>query len=177
VSATVGFSAFLVLTVLLLAGVVATGLKARRRLHIPLVALTLVSLVLTIVFAERLGREYDLASAGVIKPIHLTLAKVTTLAYLLPLATGVRTIFRPTARAWHRRFAFLVLGMTVLTLVTGALMITLAEPLPARALETGALDARPRHAAAGAAPDVQNAWPTDMERITSPSAPAATSMR
>lgn len=128
-SATVGFSTFLVLTVLLLAGVVATGLKARRRLHVPLVALTVASLGITIFFAEQLGREYDLDSAGAIKPIHLTLAKITTLAYVLPLATGLRTIFRPTARAWHRRFAFLVLGMTVLTLITGALMIALAEPL------------------------------------------------
>ena len=47
--------AFLLLTVVLLAVVVATGLQARRRVHLTMVALMVTSLCVTIFFAERLG--------------------------------------------------------------------------------------------------------------------------
>src|SRR5262249_32633853 len=109
---------FLALTLLLLALVVATGLRARRRLHVTLVACSLASLGATIRLALEVGKLYDLPSAGVITPIHLGLARVTTAAYLLPIATGLRTIFRPRTRRLHRKLAFLVLGMTAATAIT-----------------------------------------------------------
>ncbi|MCZ6596446.1 MAG: hypothetical protein O7B99_02285, partial [Planctomycetota bacterium] len=113
------FIAFLVLTVVLLVGVVATGLRARRRIHIPLVVLTVLSLAGTIWFAEKLGKLYDLDAAGRIKDVHLFLAKATTAAYLLPITTGVMTVRRARFRRLHRRVAFTVLALTVVTLVTG----------------------------------------------------------
>jgi Na+/H+-dicarboxylate symporter len=122
------FALALLVTVALLALVVATGLRAQRRRHIPLVASTLVALVVTILLAERLGREYDLDAAGPIKPIHLTLAKIAALAYLLPIATGIRTLYAARARRWHRRAAFLALGLTLAALVTGTAMLLLAPP-------------------------------------------------
>jgi hypothetical protein len=128
-STTASFAVFLALTVLLLLSVVATGLKARRKLHITLVALTLASLGATIYFAEQLGELYDVESAGAITPIHLALAKITTLFYLLPIATGVRTIYVPKTRPLHRKVALTVLALTVVTLVTGLLMVTMSEPI------------------------------------------------
>lgn len=141
-SATAGFITFLVTTVLLLGAVLWTGFRAQRKQHIPLVVLTLVSLGTAIYFAEQLGREYDLESAGVIKPVHLALAKIATASYLLPLVTGIRTIFVPKTRRVHRNVAFLVLALTVAALVTGTMMVMAATPLDAAALE-GAGDATP----------------------------------
>jgi len=128
-SPTVGFVVFLALTLAGLGGAVATGLRARRRLHIPCVVFALACLAATIHYAKALGHHYDLKSAGLITPIHLTLAKVTTALYLLPIATGIATILRPARRRWHRRVAFLVLAMTVVTAVTGTAMLLLAKPL------------------------------------------------
>lgn len=129
-SPVVGFAAFLGLTILLLVAVVLTGRAAVRRLHVFLVGTTVVSLGVTIVFAEALGDLYDLEAAGAITPIHLTLAKVTTLAYLLPLVTGLRTWRRPDFRRWHARAAYAVLALTVATAVTGTWMLLASERLP-----------------------------------------------
>jgi hypothetical protein len=124
-----GFTLFLVLTVLLLGGVVASGLRGRLRLHLPLVAAALVSLGVTIAFAKRLGELYDLASAGWITPVHLTVAKLTTAAYLLPIATGVMTLRDRRHKPWHLRCAIAVLAMTLVTTGLGLWMILAAERL------------------------------------------------
>ena len=126
-----GFALFLALTLSLLAAVVWTGLRARRRVHIPCVAATLAALGITIYFAEQMGAHYDLAGAGLITPVHLWLAKLTTLAYLAPLTTGALTIRNATWRPRHRVCAFVVLGMTVVTAITGTWMLLAAERLPA----------------------------------------------
>ena len=120
------FVLFFSLTLCLLALVVATGLAARRRWHIPLVVLALAALGATIRAAVLVGKHYDLPSAGIITPVHLWLAKVTTVLYVLPLATGIRTLFAPGTRKLHRKVAFLVLGMTVLTAITGTAMLGMA---------------------------------------------------
>ncbi len=124
-----GFVLFLFVTLALLGGVVSTGLAAKRRMHIPLVVCAVASLGVTIYFAEKLGEVYDLESAGWITPVHLTIAKITTLAYLLPIATGIATLRRPGARPLHRRVAFLVLGLTVLAAVTGTWMLLASDRL------------------------------------------------
>lgn len=126
-----GFVAFLGLTLVLLAAVVWTGLRARRRVHLPCVAATLAALGITIFYAEQMGEHYDLASAGLITPIHLWLAKLTTLLYLAPLVSGVLTIRDARWRPRHRVVAFVVLALTVATAVTGTWMLLAAERLPA----------------------------------------------
>jgi len=125
-----GFPTFLGLTLVLLAGVVATGKRAKRKLHIPLVCLTVVSLGVTIYWAERLGELYDLEAAGWIYPFHLTVAKIATASYLFPVFTGLRTLKHPATRAIHGRVAFIVLGLTVLTAVTGTWMLLASDRLP-----------------------------------------------
>ena len=126
-----GFLAFFALTLVLLAVVAWSGLTARRKVHIPCVVLTLAALGVTIHYAYELGKIYDLKSAGIITPIHLTLAKLTTLAFLAPIATGIRTIFVPSTRKLHRKLAFTVLAMTVLCAITGTIMIMRAQRFPA----------------------------------------------
>lgn len=125
------FPVFLVLTVLLLGGAVVTGLRGRVRLHLATVAVTVVSLVLTIWFAERLGELYDLDSAGAIKDVHLALAKIATFAYVAPIASGVMTLRDRRHKRLHFRFAMIVLALTVAAAVTGTWMLLAATPLPA----------------------------------------------
>jgi len=124
-----GFLGFLALTLVLLGLVVLTGLRARRRVHLLCVSLALGALGVTIWFAEQVGEHYDLEAAGWITPVHLALAKGTTLLYLLPLVSGVLTWRDARWKPWHRRFAFSVLGLTVLTAVTGTWMLLAAERL------------------------------------------------
>ena len=128
-TAELGFAACLAATLVLLVLVVITGRRARRALHVTLVGTTLVALGTTIVFAERMGEHYDLEAAGWITPVHLFLAKVTTVGYLLPLVTGLCLWRDPTWRARHRACAYLVLALTVLTAVTGTWMILASERL------------------------------------------------
>ena len=138
-----GFATFLLLTILILGGVVATGYTARRRTHLTLVGTALASLGATIFFAEKLGQLYDLEVAGLITPVHLFVAKLTVAAYLLPIATGIWTLRDPRKRTLHRRAAFLVLGLTLVTAVTGTWMLLASEPLetstPHRLGRAGAL--------------------------------------
>ncbi len=124
---TAGFASFLVLTLALLGTVVATGRAGRRRLHVSLVVLTLAALGTAIFYAEKLGELYDLETAGVITPIHLFIAKLTTACYLLPVITGVRTWRDGRSRPLHRRVAYLVMALTVVTALTGTSMVLLSE--------------------------------------------------
>ena len=66
-----GFLLFLALTLVALGVTVVSGFKARRKIHIPAVAVSVVLLLVTIYYAEQLGTQYDLKAAGVIYPIHL----------------------------------------------------------------------------------------------------------
>ncbi|QDU66317.1 hypothetical protein [Engelhardtia mirabilis] len=128
-SPTAGFLSFLGLTVVLLVFVTWTGLLGRRALHIPLVVTTVLSLGAAIYYAKQLGTLYDIESAGLITPVHLTLAKVTTALYLAPLATGIATLRGADVKRWHRLTAFTVLGLTLITTITGAWMILASTPL------------------------------------------------
>ncbi|MFN0009172.1 MAG: hypothetical protein ACKVXR_14815 [Planctomycetota bacterium] len=124
--ATAGFTAFFALTLVLLGLVVATGLRAKRRWHVTFVAAAVASLGVTIVFAVALGKHYDLEAAGPITPIHLTIAKLAAASYVLPIVTGLRTIFVPSTRRLHRKVAFLALALTVAAAITGTWMMCLA---------------------------------------------------
>jgi hypothetical protein len=128
VSALPSFVLCFALTLVCLSGAVASGLRAKRRVHLGCVAGALACLALTIHFALGVGEHYDLASAGWITPVHMWLAKIATAAYLLPLGSGLRTIFHPGTRRLHRKLVFCVLALTVLTAITGTWMLLAAEP-------------------------------------------------
>lgn len=126
---TLGFLLFLALTLVALGATVVTGVRGRVKLHLPCVGASVVLLGVTIWFAEQLGREFDLDSAGAITPVHLALAKLATLSYLLPLVTGVMTLRNRRHRKLHLALALFTLGLTVAAAVTGTWMILVAEPL------------------------------------------------
>ena len=125
----IGFISFLAVTLSLLGGVVWTGYAEGRRLHITLVVSAVASLGVTIYFAEKLGDLYDLEGAGWIYPVHLTIAKLCTAAYLLPVVTGLLTIRKASNLRLHRVAAFTVLAFTVLTAITGTWMLLASERL------------------------------------------------
>ena len=128
-NASVGFIVFLVITLACLTGAVVTGRAARRKLHLRIVTLTVISLVVTIYYAEQLGKLYDLESAGWIYPFHLLIAKVASASYLIVIASGYATIKNAAKRKTHAAIAYSVIGLTVLTAITGVWMLLAATPL------------------------------------------------
>ena len=124
-----GFVGSLVVTLVLVALAVLTGSKGRRRAHLASVVSTVGSLVVTIVLAVRMGRGYDLEAAGRITPVHLTLARVASLALLAAIVGGILTWRNPRRRPLHQSLVFLALALTVLALVTGTWMVLAAEPI------------------------------------------------
>lgn len=126
---TTGFLGSLALTLVALGVTFWSGHNARLRVHLPAVACSVALLLVTIWYAEQLGREYDLEAAGRIKPVHLTLAKLATAAYLAPLVTGVMTWRNRRWRNVHRIAAFATLLLTVAAAATGTWMVFAAEPL------------------------------------------------
>ena len=125
----VGFLLFLGITLILLGCTVVTGLRAKRKPHVFFVVLSVASLGVTIYYAEKLGELYDLDSAGLITPVHLAIAKVATLSYLLPIITGIRLWFGRGSRRVHFWIAIAVLLLTVVTAVTGTWMVLASDPL------------------------------------------------
>lgn len=122
-----GFFVLLLLTVAALGVVVYTGLRRMRRLHVPMVLLALALLGGAIVYALRVGEIYDLEAAGAITPIHLNLARITTVCYLLPAITGVLTWRNERWRKLHGRLAWTIVALTIITTITGAMMLMGAE--------------------------------------------------
>lgn len=129
------FAALFGLTLVLLLGAVATGLRALRRAHIALVCATVLALAATIWAALRLGKHYDLPSAGLITPIHLTLAKIATIAFVPAACVGLMTLKRAQRRKLHGRLAWIAVALTVAAAITGTIMLLEAEPLPAAQLD------------------------------------------
>ena len=124
-----GFLTFLAVTLAFLGAAVVSGYQAKRKVHLPCVALAVVSLLVTIYYAEQLGEQYDLETAGLMTPVHLFLAKTTTLAYLAPVVTGIRTLRNAGGRKLYGRVAWIVLLMTVITAGTGTAMVLMSDPL------------------------------------------------
>lgn len=124
-----GFLLGLVLTVVCLVAVIGTGVTAKRAKHLPSVVVFFATLAFTIYKAERMGQSLDVEAAGLITPVHLTMAKITVFSYVLPITTGILTWRNPTWRPKHRLCAWILIVMTLATVATGAWMAFAAEPL------------------------------------------------
>ena len=122
-----GFLGGLGATVVLLLVVIATGHKHKRGPHLAAVLVYLGVLGLTIYFAERMGRTLDLEKAGWITPVHLAMAKLTVVLYVLPISTGVATWRDGRWRARHKLCAWGVIVMTLATVATGTWMALAAR--------------------------------------------------
>ncbi|HTF87109.1 MAG TPA: hypothetical protein VK843_01785 [Planctomycetota bacterium] len=117
-------------TVAFLTVVVITGLRGRITVHIPCVIATFLSLATTIYFAIKLGTVYDLSTAGVITPIHRTIAILATVSYVLPVITGIRTLMSSVHRRAHFWSAMIVLTLTAAASITGTLMLLWSDKFP-----------------------------------------------
>lgn len=126
----IGFIGLLGFTVACLACAAWTGRRRRIRPHLIAVLGAVLGLVGAIAFALRVGERYDLATAGVITPVHLTLARIATAAYLGPLITGPLVLAGRLRGRWHHRLAWTAIVLTVAATVTGAWMLLAAERLP-----------------------------------------------
>ena len=122
-----GFLGALLTTVALLLGAVFTGRARRIRAHVGFVSAAVMCLAIAIFFALKVGELYDLEKAGRITPIHLTLARITTVSFLWPLLTGplaARGKINPTL---HKTGAYLALVLTLAATITGVMMLAGAE--------------------------------------------------
>jgi hypothetical protein len=127
--AEIGFLASLLTTVALLIAAAIAGRRKRIAGHVAFVASAVASLGVAIYFALETGELYDLESAGIITPIHLNLARITTGFYLLPLATGPLAHTNRIDRRIHRALAWTAIALTVAATVTGVAMIANATRL------------------------------------------------
>ena len=123
------FGAAFLVTLALLGVVAWSGMRAKRRVHVPAVVAAYASLAVTIWYAYALGRTIDLPSAGTITPVHLFLARTATLALVVASLLGLRTVVFPKGRGTHQRAAWIALSIVVLAAITGIVMVALAEPI------------------------------------------------
>jgi len=123
----VTFLGLLLTTVVMLVFAAWTGRRRRLRPHLVFVAGSLIALASAIYFALQVGERYDLEAAGVITPVHLTIARIATVSYLGPLITGPLVVWRRIPPRWHHRLAWTAFGLTVAATVTGIWMLALAE--------------------------------------------------
>jgi hypothetical protein len=124
-----GFLGSLMGTVVMLAGAAFTGRARRIRAHVGFVAAAVTGLAIAIYFALQVGQLYDLEKAGMITPIHLTLARVTTASFLWPLLTGPLAARKMVSPRVHRLGAWIALILTLASTVTGMMMLYGAERL------------------------------------------------
>lgn len=122
-----GFLGALLGTVFMLIGVAVTGRKRRIPLHIAFVMSAVTGLGVAVFFALKVGEVYDLEKAGVITPIHLTLARVTTASYLWPLLTGPLVLWGKVRPRVHHLGAYVAFALTLASTVTGMMMLYGAE--------------------------------------------------
>ncbi|HEX5051406.1 MAG TPA: hypothetical protein VFZ65_06510 [Planctomycetota bacterium] len=123
---TVPFWTGFVATVLLLGAALYTGSKGRRRVHLWLGPLTMVSLLVTIVLTEELASRYEFP-ASVLRT-HLWFAKAGGLLALPVIATGIWLWRSERARAWHRACVWLWVVSVLAATGTGLWMFSQATP-------------------------------------------------
>ena len=97
------------------------GHKGRVNAHIAAILVFLAGFAVTVYFADRTGRVYDLDARW--KAIHLPLAFTATAATLLPVATGFLHWRGKTSLRLHKAAIVLFLLPFVAASVTGGIML------------------------------------------------------
>lgn len=110
----------LAITVAFMVTTLVTGLRRRRRLHLWLGPLTMVSLTITIVLTEQLMARYTFPEH--VRAIHLPCAKAGGLLGLPVVLTGLAYWRWPAARFWHQFAVYLWLTAVVVATGTGLWM-------------------------------------------------------
>jgi drug/metabolite transporter (DMT)-like permease len=126
---TVPFWIAFVSTVLLLLASLFTGWMGRRRLHLWLGPLTLVSLAIAIVLTEELMRRYVFPPGAL--ATHLVFAKAGGLLALPVIVTGIWLWRDERGRKWHRAAVLIWLAAVLMATGTGLWMFNQGSPRPA----------------------------------------------
>jgi hypothetical protein len=129
-------------TLVLLLGAIASGLRGKRKLHLPCVAATVVLLLATIWQAYRLGAIYDLPTAGRWTPVHMFLARAAAFSFVPTALLGLLTLRDGKRRRLHGLCAWTAFALTAAAAVTGTVMLSKAELRSAQAPSTAALTSR-----------------------------------
>ena len=120
---TVPFWIAFVSTVVLLVAALVTGWTGRRRLHLWLGPLTMVSLTVTIVLTEELMRRYEFPPD--VLATHLVFAKAGGVLAVPVIVTGVWLWRSQRARKWHRACVLVWLASVLTATGTGLWMFSL----------------------------------------------------
>lgn len=109
-----------VVTVVAMVAALVTGLTRRRRLHLWLGPVTMVSLAITIVLTEELMGRYRFPPEAL--RFHLWFAKGAALLALPVIGTGIWLWRRPAARVWHRAAVWVWIVSVLVATGTGLWM-------------------------------------------------------
>ncbi|MEZ6038495.1 MAG: hypothetical protein R3F29_13510 [Planctomycetota bacterium] len=120
---TIPFWITFVTTVLLLVASLVTGWTRKRRAHLWLGPLTMVSLGVTVWLTEELMRRYDFPKDDL--AFHLHFAKAGGILALPVILTGVWLWKKPKARLWHQIAVYLWLAAVLTATGTGLWMFGL----------------------------------------------------
>ena len=115
-----------VATVLLLVLSLVTGFGRRRRAHLCIGPLTMVSLGVAIYFTEQLMRQYDFPDGEL--QFHLFFAKAGGLLALPVIVTGLWLWRSEAARLWHRGAVIVWLIAVLTATATGLWLFGLGTP-------------------------------------------------
>lgn len=119
-SSTVPFWTAFIATVLLLVAALFSGFTRRRKIHLWLGPLTIISLAIAIVLTEQLMRHYTFPPEEL--AFHLIFAKAGGLMAIPVVVTGIWLWRSERARKWHRVMVFLWLASVVTATGTGLWM-------------------------------------------------------
>lgn len=117
---TVPFWIAFVVTVALLVVALFTGFTRKRKVHMWLGPLTIVSLAITIWFTEQLVRQYTFPEDEL--AFHLVFAKAGGLMAIPVAISGIWLWRTERARKWHRIIVFLWLACVLAATATGLWM-------------------------------------------------------
>lgn len=120
------FFTALFITVALMLAALWTGLRRHRRPHLWLGPLCVLGLVIAVLLALQLGREYAFPPGPM--SIHRVFATAAGLLGVLVALTGLLLLRRPGARIWHRRIVFGFVATALGATGTGLWMWTGAVP-------------------------------------------------
>ncbi|MCB9877283.1 MAG: hypothetical protein H6835_06735 [Planctomycetes bacterium] len=120
---TIPFWVTFVTTVLLLVVSLVTGWTRKRRAHLWLGPLTMVSLVVTVKLTEELVSRYDFPPDDL--AFHLKFAKAGGYLALPVILTGVWLWKKPKARLWHQIAVYVWLAAVLTATGTGLWMFGL----------------------------------------------------
>jgi hypothetical protein len=125
---TVPFWIAFVVTVVLLVVSLFTGFTRKRKAHMWLGPLTIVSLAITIWYTEQLARQYTFPAEEL--AIHMVFAYAGALVAIPVAISGIWLWRTERARKWHRLIVFLWLACVLTATATGLWMFDLGTVKP-----------------------------------------------